>query len=106
VSEPPRKTWWPVYPEHAAWKELVAAFAARRRQLGLSQVELAARIGLSEHLIGKYEAGMRRPSGFILAQWAQALNTRLTLRRLPCLSSRLPAMPTATWTFRRGRKKS
>ncbi len=45
--------------------------------LGLSQIELGARLLNAEGLVGKWESGMRKPTAFNLALWAEALGARL-----------------------------
>lgn len=52
-----------------------ARIRARRRQLGLSQAELAARIGVSFQQVQKYERGANRVAGSTLMIVAGALDT-------------------------------
>ena len=52
---------------------------ARRHDLGLTQGDVNDRIGVTDALLAKWECGMKRPSGFNLFCWAQALGFRLTL---------------------------
>lgn len=47
----------------------------RRRQLGMSQEELAALIGSSQRQISKYENGLNDPTGDVLVALAHALDT-------------------------------
>ncbi len=51
-----------------------ARIAALRRQMGLSQQELAARVGVSASAIGMYEQGRREPDCRGLVQLASALD--------------------------------
>lgn len=46
-----------------------------RKHRGLSQVELAARLGLHQSLISQYERGYLRLHGALLVRLAQALET-------------------------------
>jgi len=52
-----------------------ARMRARRRQLGLSQSDLAARLGLSFQQVQKYERGSNRIAASMLAAAAEALST-------------------------------
>lgn len=47
----------------------------RRKQLNLSQEELALRIGVSQHQISKYERGKNNPTAEVLNALADALGT-------------------------------
>lgn len=47
----------------------------RREQLGLSQVELARRIGVTQGSIGNYESGVSNPKMELLPKLFEALNT-------------------------------
>lgn len=69
----------PVRTEQEQYNALVRRLAKRRRQLGLSQVELDERVGFGRGHISKYECGDRRPSGFNLANWVAALGGTLTV---------------------------
>lgn len=65
---------------HDLWAgDLLPQLIARRRQLGLTQDELGHRIGVTDALVGKYEARMRAPGAFLLACWVEALDARLVL---------------------------
>lgn len=52
-----------------------ARVRARRRQLNLSQSELAAALGVSFQQVQKYERGVNRVSGSTLVSTAAALDT-------------------------------
>lgn len=47
--------------------------AALRRQAGLSQAELAARLGVSPSAMGMYEQGRREPAAEVLVDLAREL---------------------------------
>lgn len=52
-----------------------ARLRARRRQMGLSQTELAVQLGVSFQQVQKYERGANRVSASTLVAAAQALST-------------------------------
>lgn len=64
---------------HNSYRTLCDALRQRRQALGLTQEEVADRVGLSSNMIARYENQMRQPSGFYLFCWAEALGYRLTL---------------------------
>ena len=41
-------------------KKFAEAVLSRRKQLGLTQEELAARVGTSKQMVSKYEKGQRK----------------------------------------------
>lgn len=51
----------------------IQAFVRRRKELGLSQMELDNRIGVAEGLVAKWESGSRRPTLYNAWCWAVAL---------------------------------
>src|SRR5713101_5214217 len=83
-----------------------------RQRAGLSQVELAARAGVTQSVISSYESGHRQPSVPTLAAMIEAAGFELVtaVRRRPrppteypgcACSAAWPAArtgPTATWT--------
>jgi transcriptional regulator with XRE-family HTH domain len=61
---------------HAALEMSIGArMRARRRQLGLSQSELAERLGVSFQQVQKYERGANRVAASTLMAAAEALST-------------------------------
>jgi transcriptional regulator with XRE-family HTH domain len=54
-----------------------ARMRTRRRQLGLSQSDLAARLGVSFQQVQKYERGANRVAASTLLTAARALNTSI-----------------------------
>ena len=50
---------------------LGARIAALRRQCGMSQQQLAARLDVSTSAVGMYEQGRREPSAILLVQMAR-----------------------------------
>ncbi len=49
--------------------------AFRRKQLGMTQEELAERVGTSQRQISKYETGKQDPTGDVIIALAFALDT-------------------------------
>ncbi len=58
---------------------LIQQLRERREKLGLTQVKLQELIGVADNLVAKWEVGMRKPSGFLLFCWADALGCKLKL---------------------------
>ncbi|THD64602.1 helix-turn-helix transcriptional regulator [Phenylobacterium sp.] len=67
-------------PGRTAQLELIigARLRTRRRQLGLSQSDLAERLGVSFQQVQKYERGANRVAASTLLTAAQALNTTIS----------------------------
>jgi len=61
-------------------EELVAELVARRRALGLSQTEVAARMGTSQSAIARLEGGGADARLSTVQRYAQALGHRLAWR--------------------------
>ena len=61
-------------------RELVADLAARRRSLGLSQTEIAARMGTSQSAVARLEAGDNDVRISTLERYAAALDQRIEWR--------------------------
>lgn len=57
---------------------MVDALQKARKAAGLSQVELAAKLGLTQSTIGKCERGERRLDIIELREWCQALGMTLS----------------------------
>jgi transcriptional regulator with XRE-family HTH domain len=66
--------------ESNAYHSLVSALRQRREELGLSQVDVDEKIGVTRGQCGKWELHERRPRAFLLACWADALDVELTIR--------------------------
>ncbi len=68
------------------WKADYAALPARltaaRRRSGLTQLELAERLGMSLSTIQRVEAGRTDPKLLLLVHWAAAVGLRLHLTPL------------------------
>ena len=58
-------------------KKFAKALHDRRKQLGLSQEELAQKIGTKKQVISKYELGQRSPKIYMANAIAEALGTTL-----------------------------
>jgi transcriptional regulator with XRE-family HTH domain len=63
-----------------AYHSLVEALRARREELGLSQIDVDEKIGVTRGQTGKWELGERKPRAFLLGCWADALDVELTIR--------------------------
>lgn len=53
---------------------------SRRVELGLTQSELAARMGTSQSAVSDFETGRHIPRVNTLRRWAQALNMRISIQ--------------------------
>jgi Helix-turn-helix len=73
---------WPGQ-ELGDWDKLIAALAARRKELGLSQLELDLRLNVASGHVAKWECGDRRPTAFNLFCWGDALGVKLGLLGRP-----------------------
>jgi len=58
---------------------LIPQLIIRRKELGLTQKTLGEMLGVADDLVAKWETGARKPSGFLLFCWADALGCNLTL---------------------------
>jgi predicted transcriptional regulator len=74
----PRPSVFPGFRDLAATQdELVAQLVARRRALGLSQTEVAARMGTSQSAVARLEAGAADARMSTVERYAHALGHRL-----------------------------
>ncbi len=60
--------------------ELAHELIAARRRAGLSQAELAARMGVAQSAVARIESGRHWPSRKALAGYAQATGTRAVIK--------------------------
>lgn len=51
-----------------------SALAVRRKEKGLTQAELAARVGIAQRTVAAYECGERRPSVDVAKKMAKELD--------------------------------
>ena len=58
-------------------KKFANAVLTRRKQLGLTQEELARMVGTSKQMVSKYELGQRSPKIIMARAFATALGTTL-----------------------------
>ncbi len=63
--------------------ELARQVIASRVRAGLSQSELASRMGTSQSAIARLESGRNRPSTSTLERLAKATNSRLQITLVP-----------------------
>jgi transcriptional regulator with XRE-family HTH domain len=68
---------------HTFGQKLIKQMIERREQLGLTHNELEEKIGVADALVAKWEVGIRKPSGFLLFCWADALECDLVLQEKP-----------------------
>lgn len=59
--------------------ETISLFIERRKELGLTQEDVDARMGTADRLCSKWECGERMPNSFNFFCWAQALDAQLIL---------------------------
>lgn len=82
----------PDFPEmvEAALKarRLLRSLAERRRELGLSQTIVAARMGTSQSALARLEGGESDPRMSTVERYAQAVGEEITHRRLKAQSRR------------------
>lgn len=67
-------------PDHEARQQLASTLSARRAELGLSQTEVAARMGTSQSAVARLESGEADLRLSTLARYAAALGQRLDIR--------------------------
>ena len=63
--------------------ERVAEYVAARAHAGLTQSQLAERMGTSQSAIARIESGNRIPSLRTLLRYAEATGTRLAIKLIP-----------------------
>ena len=49
----------------------------RRKALGLTQLDVAMKIGVSDYMVTKWEVGLKMPTAFGLMCWCQVLGVQL-----------------------------
>jgi|TARA_R110000744_G_C19132907_1_gene537276 transcriptional regulator with XRE-family HTH domain len=59
---------------------IIPQFVARRKELGISQLEMDEIVGVAKGLVSKWECGIRKPSGYLFCIWADALNMTINLQ--------------------------
>ena len=59
--------------------DLIEQFRKRRMKLGYAQTLVDDRIGVASGLVAKWETGNRKPTGFNLHCWAEALGCKIKL---------------------------
>lgn len=62
-------------------RQLVRALTERRREMGISQTVVAARMGTSQSALARLEAGGSDPRVSTVERYARALGEELELRR-------------------------
>lgn len=74
-----RKAYDALEPEFAVARQLIAA----RNRAGLSQAEVARRMGTTQSSIARLESGQRLPAMSSLQRYASAIGHRLEVRLVP-----------------------
>ena len=59
--------------------EIITQFVAKRHKLGYTQIDMDDILGVAKGLVSKWEACIRRPSGFLFCCWADSLGCTLKL---------------------------
>lgn len=59
--------------------ETISLFIERRKEMGMTQEDVDARMGTADRLCSKWECGERMPNSFNFFCWAQALDARIVL---------------------------
>lgn len=62
--------------------QCLGPLAVERQRQGLTSQELSARIGVSDQLVAKWEAGERIPSLFLFQCWVQALGMKVVYEQV------------------------
>lgn len=74
-----RKVYDALEPEFALARQLIAA----RNRAGLSQAEVARRMGTTQSSVARLESGQRLPAMKSLRRYASAIGHRLEVRLVP-----------------------
>ena len=62
----------------AEYRRLIKLLKARRCELGLTQIDLCSRMGLTDNFVNRWENLRSFPKGPMLIHWAQELGFHLT----------------------------
>ena len=60
---------------------IIPQFVTRRKELGISQLEMDEIVGVAKGLVSKWECGIRKPSGYLFCIWADALGLTINLQQ-------------------------
>ena len=66
-----------IYMDNTLTMKFANAIYNRRKQLGLTQEEVARRVGTSKQMVSRYELGQRSPKVIMADKFASALDTTL-----------------------------
>ena len=61
--------------------KFIPQFVEQRKKLKLSQADVDVLVGCATGLVSKWEVGIRKPSGFLMLCWADALKCDLELKQ-------------------------
>ena len=71
--------------------EFVKAMVAARKKSGLSQAEVAKRMGTTQSVVARLESGAQKPSLHTVERFAAACSMRVKITLVPSVSSKKPA---------------
>ncbi|MCH8266487.1 MAG: helix-turn-helix transcriptional regulator [Acidobacteria bacterium] len=74
-----RRAYASLKPEFAIARQLIAA----RNRAGLSQAEVARKMGTTQSTVARLESGKRLPSVSSLSRYAKAIGCKIQFRLLP-----------------------
>lgn len=74
--------------------DIVKPMVKQRKELGLSQEDVDAILGVADRLVSKWECGVRTPTSFHLYCWADALEGQMVFlpnkeKPLPCIDEKV-----------------
>ena len=61
--------------------QVIPQFVKLRKEKSISQLEMDEILGVAKGLVSKWECGIRKPSGWLLCCWAEALKAELVIKK-------------------------
>lgn len=78
----------------ASWPDLRRYLTERRRQLGLTQVDVSRAMGTTQSAVSELETGTTVDPGLnTVARWAAALNTQIVIEAEVIVRQRFAVVP-------------
>ena len=65
--------------EHEFYASLVDQLRSRRQELGLTQLDVAMDVGVSDYMVAKWERMLKMPTSFGLMCWCHSLGVSLAV---------------------------
>lgn len=62
-------------------KKAIRELAQRRKEMGISQLELDKIIGMADGHVAKWESFARLPTGWMLSCWVEALQCEIEIKK-------------------------